>query len=159
MSALRAEMSRRRPSVRGAPPGRRRHRDSSTSGGPLDAHTRNPPSGRRWTVLIRLRSESKGTSPRRGQSFSRSSLSRPSFKAASTTAASVGSPTARRAALVPGQGGVGAQAAHGEDSRTGPRPGASTTWVTVILFWVRVPVLSEQMTPAQPRVSTAGAAS
>ena len=30
------------------------------------------------------------------------------------------------------------------------------TSTTVILFWVRVPVLSEQMTPAQPRVSTAG---
>ena len=30
------------------------------------------------------------------------------------------------------------------------------TWVTVILFTVRVPVLSEQITPAQPRVSTAG---
>jgi len=28
--------------------------------------------------------------------------------------------------------------------------------VTVILFWVKVPVLSEQMTVTDPRVSTAG---
>ncbi len=29
-------------------------------------------------------------------------------------------------------------------------------WVKVILFWVRVPVLSEQMTEVDPKVSTAG---
>ena len=29
-------------------------------------------------------------------------------------------------------------------------------WTTVISFWVSVPVLSEQMTVVQPRVSTAG---
>src|SRR5690606_36507698 len=29
-------------------------------------------------------------------------------------------------------------------------------WVTVILFWVSVPVLSEQITDAQPKVSTEG---
>ena len=29
-------------------------------------------------------------------------------------------------------------------------------WTTVISFWVRVPVLSEQTTVAEPRVSTAG---
>lgn len=28
-------------------------------------------------------------------------------------------------------------------------------WATVILFWVRVPVLSEQMVDVEPRVSTA----
>ena len=28
-------------------------------------------------------------------------------------------------------------------------------WATVILFWVRVPVLSEQMVEVEPRVSTA----
>jgi hypothetical protein len=28
-------------------------------------------------------------------------------------------------------------------------------WATVILFWVRVPVLSEQMTEVEPSVSTA----
>merc|ERR1712212_256234 len=28
-------------------------------------------------------------------------------------------------------------------------------WATVILFWVRVPVLSEQMQEVEPRVSTA----
>ncbi|HBE72516.1 MAG TPA: hypothetical protein DDW31_00145, partial [candidate division Zixibacteria bacterium] len=34
-------------------------------------------------------------------------------------------------------------------------PPAKTRW-TVIWFWVRVPVLSEQMTEVLPRVSTAG---
>ena len=28
-------------------------------------------------------------------------------------------------------------------------------WATVILFWVRVPVLSEQMHEVEPKVSTA----
>ena len=130
------------------------HRRESTSGAPL-THTRYPPPGLAWTVVISLRSESKGSSPRRGHAPSSSFLSRPSLAAAVTRAASVGSPvltgslpfqiraaSEHRAAMV--------RAVSRPDGR-----GVHTS-TTVILFWVSVPVLSEQITPAQPRVSTAG---
>ena len=102
-----------------------------------------------------LRRESKGMSPFRGWSSSRRRWSSPSRAAATTRAASVGSPWA-----------VGAPARHSSRasehsapasraSRRRPRGGVQMD-CTVILFWVRVPVLSEQMTLAQPRVSTAG---
>ena len=35
-------------------------------------------------------------------------------------------------------------------------PAQGVDFLTVIWFWVRVPVLSEQMTVVEPRVSTAG---
>ena len=52
--------------------------------------------------------------------------------------------------------GVPAQGPQGEGPvPAAPRAGVHTSR-TVIWFWVRVPVLSEQITAAQPRVSTAG---
>ena len=103
-----------------------------------------------------LRSESKGSSPRRGDSRSRAFLSMPSCQAARTRAVSVGSPAA-------------STSPDGEKDSTASLHSAAMvrvcarcffpavhTSTTVIRFWVRVPVLSEQMTPAQPRVSTAG---
>ena len=55
---------------------------------------RTPPSGRRWTVVMRLRSLSKGTSSERGYRAESRAASRPSLAAAASSAASVGSPTA-----------------------------------------------------------------
>ena len=105
-----------------------------------------------WTVLISLRSESKGSSNTRGISCSKMFLSRPSASAASTKAVSVGSP-----AVFPS--GASTVSLHNapmvSTSRRCLSPQVHTCW-TVMRFMVRVPVLSEQITPAQPRVSTAG---
>ena len=106
---------------------------SSTSGAPFTI-TRNPPPGRRWMVLIRLREESKGSSPRRGHCSSSWCLSTPSLRASSTSAVSVGSPVQRR--LPPGpysmRTSVQRAAAVRRVSRSSCR--RSHTWVTVILF-------------------------
>ena len=130
------------------------HRPSKTSGAPFTKTVQRPSS---WlcTVDISFRPESKGRSATRGNRSSSRFWSTPSRAAATTSAPSVGSPEA-----------VGAPAFHSSraSEQRAPAsmasrrrtPGKSHTCCTVILFWVRVPVLSEQTTPAQPRVSTAG---
>ena len=130
------------------------HRSSSTSGAPF-TYTRKPPSALGWMVDMSLREESKGSSSRRGWASSSLFLSSPSLAAATTRAPSVGSPWA-----------AGAPARHSSRaslhrqpavraSRRRP-PAGTQSCCTVIRFWVRVPVLSEQITPAHPKVSTAG---
>ena len=101
----------------------------------------------RWMVDIIFREESKGASAARGCSCSSRFLSSPLSTPKRTSAASVGSPctvpsgfstaSLQRVIAVP-------------SSPSGP-----VCSTTVILFWVRVPVLSEQMTCVQPSVSTA----
>ena len=102
-----------------------------------------------------LRSESKGTSPRRGHSPSSWFLSSPARAAASTRAASVGSPVQTGSFPLQLRAASEHRAATVRAVSRPPALGVHTS-VTVILFWVSVPVLSEQITPAQPRVSTAG---
>ena len=105
------------------------------------------PSAVRWMVDIIFRPESKGASPTRGVSASMAGLLRPILVAQFTRAHSVGSPTA-----LPVSSGLASE--HRDMARA--VSASSPQWsTTVILFWVRVPVLSEQMTWAQPRVSTA----
>ena len=136
-------------------------------------------------VVIRLRSEVKGTSATRGQRSSSCDFRRPSWAAATTNDPSVGSPIAwyssllssvatseaslhRTAALTsnPRLRTCGLSPAVSSAFSTGTplrnkvstrcvSPITSST-VTVIRFSVRVPVLSEQMTVTEPRVSTAG---
>ena len=96
---------------------------------------------------IILRPESKGASAMRGLSCSRRGLGRPHWAAKDTRAASVGSPR-----TVP-SGFCTASLHRAMAAASCP---ASPVWsTTVILFWVRVPVLSEQITWVQPSVSTA----
>ena len=98
-------------------------------------------------MLIRLRAESKGSSATRGSAAQRAFFARPSFAAYSTRAHSVGSPSA----LPPAPGSASLQRASAfASSASGPK-----LCCTSMRFWVRVPVLSEQTTWAQPRVSTA----
>ena len=98
-------------------------------------------------VLIILREESKGASSTRGWAAASSPLGRPSLAAKLTRAASVGSPSAWPSSFRLASLHRAMAVARGAVS--------PTCWTTVILFWVRVPVLSEQMTWVQPRVSTA----
>ena len=155
MAALALSTSRARAAVRGtAEPARMWvDRESSTSGAPFTITRKRPGwPGRGWTVLISLRSESKGSSNTRGISCSKMFLSRPSASAASTKAVSVGSPVV----LPLWESTVSLHSAPMVSaSRRWRSPGVHTCF-TVMRFWVRVPVLSEQITPAQPRVSTAG---
>ncbi len=98
-------------------------------------------------MLIIFREESKGASSTLGVFFSRSSFLSPRENAKFTSAHSVGSPSALSSLLRDASEQSAMAAATASLS-----PVESTT---VILFWVRVPVLSEQMTWVQPRVSTA----
>ena len=100
------------------------------------------------TVDIIFRPESKGASPQRGSSAFSAGLARPVFAAQETSAASVGSPVTVPSAFC----SASLHSAMADAMRVSSSPKKSTT---VILFWVRVPVLSEQMIWAQPRVSTA----
>ena len=95
---------------------------------------------------IIFRTESKGASATRGAACSSSSLRIPLSAAKRTSAASVGSPCTPSA--------VSTTSLHSAIARPSSAmlPVCSTT---VILFWVRVPVLSEQITCVQPSVSTA----
>ena len=120
-------------------------RSSTTSGAPL-VYWMNAPSSA-CTVDIILRPESNGASSTRGCAACSSFLGRPSAAAKLTSAASVGSPSAwpfspRLASL--------------HSAMAVASVLVSPIWsTTVILFWVSVPVLSEQMTCVQPSVSTA----
>ena len=102
-----------------------------------------------------LRSESKGSSARRGHCSSSVPFSSPSRAAATTRAASVGSPPAAGSRPARMSAASLQSAPMVRASARSPVRGVQTS-TTVIRFWVRVPVLSEQITPAQPRVSTAG---
>ena len=130
------------------------HRRASTSGAPL-THTRQPPPGLWWTVVMSVRSESKGSSPRRGHSPSSPFLSRPSRAAASTSAVSVGSPVDTGSRPFQVRAASEHRAPMVRARARSPLRGVHTS-TTVMRFWVSVPVLSEQITPAHPRVSTAG---
>ena len=104
---------------------------------------------------MRLRVESKGSSSVRGSASSSLCWSSPSWAAATNRAPSVGSPEATGAPARHSSRASEQSAPPVRASRRCP-PGSSHSCWTVMRFWVRVPVLSEQMTPAQPRVSTAG---
>jgi len=70
------------------------HRVRSTSGAPLvKTISRCWCSVSRWMVLISLRSEENGTSPTRGRRWSSASDWSPAFRAATSNAPSVGSPS------------------------------------------------------------------
>ena len=97
-------------------------------------------------VDIIFRPESKGASPHRGCFSSKRAFSSPLAAAKFTSAASVGSPTALPSSSTASLHRAIAVAS----SSVGP-----VCSTTVILFWVSVPVLSEQMTWVQPSVSTA----
>ena len=100
----------------------------------------------RWTVDIIFRLESKGASAQRGCRVSMRGLGQPLAAPKFTSAASVGSPCAPLSSRMASLQRVMAVAS----GVSGP-----VCSTTVILFWVRVPVLSEQMTCVQPSVSTA----
>ena len=129
------------------------HRAMSTSGAPLET-TRQPPWGRRWAVVIIFRAEVKGISPMRGKSCSRLGFSR---LQARRNAVSVGSPV-----RVPPMDWellhkvASSKANWAAGLSRGCSPWGPAKATTVILFWVRVPVLSEQITWVLPKVSTAG---
>ena len=144
------------------------------------------PSPRSWTVVMRLRSLSKGSSATRGRACCRSALTNPPRAAATSSAPSVGSPTTSCLPVALSTCNVASlhkalparskprACGFPERSWFSGRPGVSTapsvrscsarstcvpgtvTMVTVMRFSVRVPVLSEQMLVTDPRVSTAG---
>ena len=146
----------------------------SRSGAPLAK--RKSPSGIRMSTDIRLRSESKGRSPRRRPS----SRPSPALAPAISRAASVGSPSVRQVFFGPGAReasfastkAVSSSPSSAESSSvcrpsrrkvpvrlrpspvTDREPFGVHSDRTVIRFSVRVPVLSVQMTSALPRVST-----
>ena len=97
-------------------------------------------------VDIIFRPESKGASPQRGWRLSSTGFFSPWAAAKFTSAASVGSPMAPFSSSAASLHSAMAVAS----SSVGP-----VCSTTVILFCVRVPVLSEQMTWVQPSVSTA----
>ena len=109
----------------------------------------------RWAVAIRFRAEVKGISPTRGNRRSSSPLE---TGQAARKAVSVGSPVrtppSPSSALLQRAASSREKRARGLSRGSAPRAEEKAT--TVILFWVRVPVLSEQITPVLPRVSTAG---
>ena len=131
---------------------------------------------------MRCASLLKGISPIRGWSRFSAVCSRPAFSAATIRAASVGSPrTAARPSTRSILASLHRAPIRRARARCSSRPG-STRWPptrnspdaayplpvistrrspswsarTVISFWVRVPVLSVQITVVEPRVSTAG---
>ena len=108
-----------------------------------------------------FRSESKGSSLSRGQRLRTFSSSKPKSSPRRTRAVSVGSPISPFSFTV---ASLHSRAARSRGSWTGSWKSASWagmirpptySWRTVILFWVRVPVLSEQMTDTLPSPSTA----
>ena len=93
--------------------------------------------------------ESKGASPTRTYSSFNCVFGRPFLAASFTRAHSVGSPTASPASASYSASEQRAIAISKFCSLS------ATCSTTVILFWVNVPVLSEQMICVHPRVSTA----
>ena len=114
----------------------------------------------RCSVVIIFRSESKAISPMRGCSRSKSGRDRPKRTVRSSSASSVGSPRRESGSRTASLQRVSPM--RKSLSRSGRSPAASRICpsvqqaVTVMRFWVRVPVLSEQTTLTQPRVSTLG---
>src|SRR5438067_9460341 len=126
---------------------------STASGAPLQT-TRTPPSGRRCTVVIRLRALSNGTSERRG---SRAAGSRPCARAAASSAVSVGSPSATSPVPSPeGRSTASLHSAAAASTSVPVAPSTAHTSRTAIRPSVSVPVLSVAMTVTDPSVSTAG---
>ena len=123
------------------------HRFRISSGAPF-VQEKYVPSFARWIVVMRFRIESNGASPTRGYWTDRLFFGHPSFCASLTNAHSVGSPTASPFS----SGSASEQSAMTDTRRFISLPSCFTT---VILFWVSVPVLSEQITCVQPSVSTA----
>ena len=118
------------------------------------------PLSRRCRVVIIFRPESKAISPMRGCSCSKAGRERPKRPARSRRASSVGSP--RRESVSRTASLQRVSPVRKSRSRSGWSLAASRMCpsvqqaVTVMRFWVRVPVLSEQTTLTQPRVSTLG---
>ncbi len=179
-----ASTAARRASVRGRfSPATRSdvHRASSTSGAPLVTTTTRPsPSRSASNVLMSLRSEVNGISPTRRKRARRASVS-PIFASATRNAASVGSPrmdhtppswrkpaslarlpatsTAPTSSTRPGSASGRPSTRSSPSGRyplpvTSTSPEGVTTFSMVISFRVRVPVLSEHTTEADPNVST-----
>ncbi len=113
------------------------------------------------TVLISLRSESKGISPTRECFLRTSSSSRPYSSPKLTRAISVGSPISFCSAVTASLQSRAVRTSFFSRSLSGSKAVeaetvlSTYTFSTVILFWVSVPVLSEQMTVMLPRPSTA----
>ena len=129
------------------------------SGAPLVNRTQLP--SQRCSVLIRFLPESKGSSPRRGISRRSASGETSARSAMARSAASVGSPvqvspctTASLSKTAPYKKyrWTGSYSRNCPGCKTLP---STSTCSTVMRFWVRVPVLSEQITDTQPRLSTA----
>ena len=139
------------------------HLPASTSNAPLTITVSFP--SIRLTVVMSFRSESNGSVAARGYFVFNSSLVMPFFIAANTIAVSVGSPicltspfssvTLPSEQRVPNIRSRFTLSLHDDVifSSASPEAAAETR---VILFCVRVPVLSEQITDAEPSVSTAG---
>ena len=125
----------------------RLHRRSTSSGAPLVNWIKPCPAPALCSVDIILRMESNGASSTRGRSAASSCFGMPFWLASLTSAHSVASPTA-----FPFSSSASEHRAIAVISSVG----SSVTFLTtVILFWVSVPVLSEQMICVQPSVSTA----
>lgn len=118
---------------------------------------------------MRLRSESKGCSCTRGLAASSRALSSPPPWAASTNAVSVGSPSHWVPGASPSVCACLVESLHSAAARrasawAGPGRGSPgtqrTPWASsssaCMRFWVRVPVLSEQMVVTEPSVPTDG---
>ncbi len=134
-------------------------------------------------VSMRLRVESNGTSSTRGYAWLICGAYAPALAAATRMEPSVGSPMMRVVVLLDSISSSSASLFKTPTHKAVERPGKSFIWtffsfsrksprvlypvpvmlkkclsthmrVTVISFWVRVPVLSEQMTVAEPSVST-----
>ena len=119
-------------------------RSSTRSKAPL-VYCRVPPS-RRCRVDMSLRALSKGSSAMRGQHSAAACRSAPQAAAKAARAVSVGSPMRPSAPRATWEHRAPASAS----SRGGP-----TQAVTVMRFWVSVPVLSAQITCTAPKDSTA----
>lgn len=129
-------------------------RDSNTSGSALDHHPQPAVHGmdRAHELAVRIEGQLGGAGHLRLQLVFIQSLF-----AGDIHKGSLGGVTGglNGAVFLIGQGGIIAQCADGECFLPMLIPWDHTS-TTVILFMVRVPVLSEQITPAQPGVSTAG---
>ncbi len=179
MAARRASLS----GCSASPISSRVQRARSTSGAPLVSASRcSCRSASVCSVLISLRSDENGTSPTRAKRVSSAPASSPALRAATISAPSVGSPcTVQRpsrscsTALLARSATISARVSSVRSAPSMPppsaratapsgaypvpakstRPLAVTTLRTVISLRVRVPVLSEAMTVAEPSVSTA----
>ena len=134
-------------------------RFKSSSGAPLTV-IKYFPSGNALTVDISFRSESNGTSATRWYWSITAALEYPRWSLNAIKAVSVGSPTNSSSIFFVSLFKI--IRSNNLDWKSGVTVAASISWLstksfsTVILFWVRVPVLSEAMICVLPKVSTAG---